>query len=493
MENYKEYIILFTNNFILLFTVFIFAIYIILAVISAFTLRTYLRKNSYVNYDSILLAPLIPGVSVITPAFNETKNIIENVKALLSLYYNDIEIVVVNDGSSDDTLEKLIKSFDLERLTYAFDYRLPCERIKGVYKSNNMSYNRLIVVDKVNGGKSDSLNAGINVSSKELFVSIDADTIMEPDALLKLVKPFIEETDKQVIATGGVIRIANSCEIQNGQVKEVHLPGNFLPRAQVLEYTRAFLMARMAWSRLDGLLLISGALGMFDKEVVIKCGGYSIKTVGEDMELVVRMRRYMVENKKKYVVTYIPDPLVWTEVPEKLHIFSRQRNRWTRGTIETLYQHRKIFMNPKYGSFGMLGYTYWLLFEWLAPIIEFFGILYFTVIAILGLINWSFFILLFVFVYTFSVSTSVWAVLFEEMTYHKYQKKRDVIKLVFIALFEPFFFHPLNMILAVKANFDYFSGKRQWGSMERKGFQSKKKRTFAERVRMSRKTRKKYK
>ena len=231
----------------------------------------------------------------------------------------------------------------------------------------------------------------------------------------------------------------------------------------------------MAWSKLDGLLLISGALGMFDKEIVIKCGGYNIHTVGEDMELVVRMRRYMVERKEQYVVTYIPDPLVWTEVPENIKIFSRQRNRWTRGTIETLYKHRKIFMNPRYGSFGMLGYTYWFLFEWLAPIIEFMGLMYFAVIAILGMINWSFFTLLFVFVYTFSVSLSIWAVLFEELTYHKYEKKRDVLLMIMTSFLEPFFFHPLNMILAIKANFDYFSGKRSWGSMERKGFTTKKK------------------
>jgi hypothetical protein len=172
-------------------------------------------------------------------------------------------------------------------------------------------------------------------------------------------------------------------------------------------------------------------------------------------------------------VTYIPDPLVWTEVPESLKIFARQRNRWTRGSIETLFQHRKIFMNPKYGSFGMLGYTYWLIFEWLAPIIEFFGLMYFTIIAILGMINWSFFLLLLVFVYTFSVSMSIWAVLFEELTYHKYQKKRDVLKMVMVSFLEPFFYHPLNMILAIKANFDYFSGKRSWGSMERKGFYTK--------------------
>ncbi len=470
MELIRDIIYFFIRNFIFILTVIIFLSYVILAVISAVTLRTYLRKNSYVDYNSIILAPMLPSISVIAPAYNETKSIVENIRALLSLYYSDFDVVVVNDGSTDDTLKKIIKAYDLVRVNYAFDYRIPCERIKGVYKSRNRSFSRLTVINKVNGGKADSLNAGINVSGKDLIVSIDADSIMEPDALLKLVKPFLEEPDKKVIAAGGVIRIANSCEIDGGQIRKINLPDNFLPRIQVLEYTRAFLMARMAWSRLDGLLLISGALGMFDKEIVIRAGGYDIKTVGEDMELVVRMRRYMVENNQPYLVTYIPDPLCWTEVPSKLRNLHRQRNRWTRGTMETLFFHKKIFFRPKYGKFGMLGYPYWFFFEWLAPLVEFFGLLYFLILAILGIPNWPFFLLLFAFVYTFAVSLSTWAVLFEEMTFHKYQKRRDVLKLIGTAFLEPFFYHPLTVIWAVKANFDYFTGKKGWGKMEREGF-----------------------
>ena len=470
MDLIRDILYFILHNFILILTIIIFVSYVVLAAISAVTLRNYLRKNSYVDYNSIILAPMLPTISVIAPAYNETKSIVENIRALLSLYYSDFEVVVVNDGSTDDTLKKIIKAYDMVRVNYAFDYRIPCERIKGVYKSRNRSFSRLTVINKVNGGKADSLNAGINVSRKDLIVSIDADSIMEPDALLKLVKPFLEETDKKVIAAGGVIRIANSCEVDGGQIRKINLPDSFLPRIQVLEYTRAFLMARMAWSHLDGLLLISGALGMFDKEVVIKAGGYNIKTVGEDMELVVRMRRHMVESKQPYIVTYIPDPLCWTEVPSKLRNLSRQRNRWTRGTMETLFMHKKIFFRPKYGKFGMLGYPYWFFFEWLAPLVEFFGLLYFLILAILGIPNWPFFLLLLAFVYTFAVSLSTWAVLFEEMTFHKYEKRRDVLKLIGTAFLEPFFYHPLTVMWAVKANFDYFTGKKGWGKMEREGF-----------------------
>lgn len=470
MSEIFELILLVIRNFILVLTIFIFTAYVVLAVYSAATLRNYLRKNSYVNYNSLILSPLTPSVSVIAPAYNEHKTIVENVRALLSLYYNNFEVIVVNDGSTDESLALIIQAYDLERVNYFFDYRIPCKRIRGVYKSRNKSFKNLTVIDKVNGGKSDALNAGINVSRNKLIVSIDVDSIMEPDALLKMVKPFMEETNKKVIGTGGVVRIANSCEIVGGQIRKIHLPESFLARVQVLEYTRAFLMGRMAWSRLDGLLLISGALGMFDREVVIQCGGYSTETVGEDMELVVRMRRYMAEHKLKYVVTYIPDPLCWTEVPENIKVLGRQRNRWTRGTAETLIAHKRIFFRTKYGRFGMLGYPYWFFFEWLAPVVEFLGLSYFVLFVIFSSPNWPFVILLFSFVYTFAVSLSVWAVLFEEMTFHKYDRKRDVLKLIGTAFLEPFIYHPLTVLWAVKGNIDYLMGRKNWGKMERQGF-----------------------
>jgi poly-beta-1,6-N-acetyl-D-glucosamine synthase len=458
------------SNLVFIITVFIFSAYFLLAVFSAITLRIYLRKNSYVDYNSIILAPLTPSISIVAPAFNESKTIVENVRALLSLYYNNFEVIVVNDGSNDDSLEKVIKAYDLVRVNYFFDYRIPCKRIRAVYKSQNRSFHNLTIIDKINGGKADALNAGINVSRNKLICSIDVDSIMEPDALLKLVKPFLEETDSKVIGTGGVVRIANSCDIQGGQIKKVHLPENFLARVQVLEYTRAFLMGRMAWARLDGLLLISGALGMFDRETVIKCGGYSIETVGEDMELVVRMRRYMAEKGEKYKVTYIPDPLCWTEVPSTFKILGRQRNRWTRGTVETLFTHKKIFFRPRYKIFGMLGFPYWFFFEWLAPIVEFFALIFFLFFIIFSTPNWPFVILLFVFVYTFAVSLSIWAVLFEEMTYHKYEKKTDVLKLIGTAFLEPFLYHPMTVLWAIKGNWDYLRGKKGWGKMDREGF-----------------------
>jgi cellulose synthase/poly-beta-1,6-N-acetylglucosamine synthase-like glycosyltransferase len=457
-------------HLVFIITALIFTTYLLLTIFSAIFLRKYLRKNSYVDYNSIVSSPIAPTLSVIAPAFNESRTIIDNVRTLLSLYYNNYEVIIVNDGSTDDSLEKLVEAYELEKVNYYFDYKLPCNRIRGVYKSQNRSFKKLTVIDKVNGGKADSLNAGLNVSKNNLVVSIDADSIMEPDALLKMVKPFLEAKDRKVIGVGGVVRIANSCEISGGHIRKIHLPRKFLPRAQVMEYTRAFLMGRMAWSHLDGLLIISGALGMFDREVVIQAGGYRTNTVGEDMELVVRIRRYMVEQGLEYEVVYIPDPLCWTEVPSSLKILARQRSRWTRGTLETLYMHRKLLFNRKYGRLGLLGYPYWLVFEYLAPIIEFFGILWFTFLAITGRLNWPFFLLLLGFVYFFAVSLSIWSVLFEEITFHKYEKRRDVLKLIGTAFLEPFLYHPLVMLMSVKGNVDKLLKRNTWGSMERKGF-----------------------
>jgi len=451
---FSNIFLFFINNVIFILTCFIFSVYLILSAISAIALRNYLRKNSFVDYSSILLAPLTPSISVIAPAHNEERTIIENIRALLSLYYNNYEVIIVNDGSNDHTFKRMVEAYDLVRVNYFFDYRLPCERIRGVYKSKNDAFRKLTVVDKINGGKADALNAGINISKKELVCCIDVDSIMEPDALLKMVKPFMEESEKKVIAAGGVIRIANSCVIEGGQIREIRLPQKFLPRVQVLEYTRAFLLARMAWSKINGLLLISGALGMFDKEVLIKSGGYSTKTVGEDMEIVVRIRRYMVEQKQPYKVVYIPDPLVWTEVPATSKALGQQRNRWTRGTLETLITHRKLFMNPKFGKFGMLGYSYWFFFEWMAPILEFLGYMYFIFLLITGSINWPFFLLLLAFVYTFAVMLSTWAVLFEEKTFHKYKTRKEVLYLLATALLEPLFYHPRTVWWAIRGNID---------------------------------------
>ena len=329
------------------------------------------------------------------------------------------------------------------------------------------------MVDKENGGKADALNTGINVSTNPYLVCIDVDCIMDKDVLLKQAKPYMEQSDKKVIATGGVIRIANSCTIKSGKLIKVKAPGSFLASVQVVEYLRAFILGRMAWSKLDGLLIISGAFGMFDREIAMACGGYNTKTVGEDMELIVRMRRYMIEQKQDYVVQYIPDPLCWTEAPESYEILGKQRSRWMRGTIETLWIHKKMMFNPKYKILGMLSYPYWLCFEYYAPIIETLGLLISLLLAVYGIISWNYFFIFLSLVYVFALMFSMLALYSEEKTFQRYKSIKDLLKLAGTSILEPIVYHPFTVYAAIKGNWEKLRGKKSWGEMTRKGFEKK--------------------
>ncbi len=475
MGYFFYYFTKFADHFILVYSGTLFLTYIILSVLSAREMIHYLRRNSFIDFKDVLSAPSTPSISIIAPAYNESKTIVENVRSLLNIHYVNFEVIIVNDGSKDDTLQLMIEAYELEKVPYAFDERVPCKEIRGVYKSKNESIRKLTVVDKMNGGKADALNAGINISNFELFAAIDVDCILEYDSLLKMVKPFMEErTHRRVIAVGGVVRIANSCEVSDGKITRVNLPKQILPRVQVLEYFRAFLLGRMAWSRLNGLILISGAFGMFDKKIAIAAGGYNHKTVGEDMELVIRMRRYMEERKEKYRVVYLPDPLCWTEAPSSIKILSKQRNRWTRGTAETLWLHKKLILNPKYHFLGMISMPFWFLFEWMAPIVEALAFSYLIIMSFLGILNFELFITLFLLIYAFAIFYSTAAILFEEFSYHQYKKKRDILRLLSTALIEPVIIHPMNVYYAIRGNLDLMTGVKNWGEMKRTGFAVKK-------------------
>lgn len=443
--------------------------YFILAVLSLVELRRYMGRSRISDYRSILASPLSPGVSLLAPAYNEGLTIIDNVKSLLSIMYNNLEVIIINDGSKDDTLGKLIGAFNLVKVPFHVAYEIQTKCVLGVYKSRNRAFKKLTVVDKQNGGKADALNVGINISTKALVACIDVDCIIERDALLKMVKPFMEETD-QVIASGGVVRIANGCVVEEGRLLEVRLPQKQIVRFQTLEYIRAFLIGRMAWSKLNGLLLISGAFGLFRRDVAIGAGGYNHKTVGEDMELVVRMRAYMQRQGLPYKVVYIPEPLCWTEAPSDYTVLGRQRNRWTRGTFETLRLHKYLFFNSGFGLMGVLSYPFWFFFEWLAPIIEFGGLVFMMVLLALRMVNFPFALALLFAVYTFSFLISMTALLAEEMSYQQYRDKKDILKLVLTALIEPFLFHPCIVWWSIMGNIDLLKGKKSWGEMTRQGF-----------------------
>lgn len=464
---------IFSNFFeygLFFYSVSLLTCYIGLSFFSMRELNFYERKTRASDFKILAPSQQAPSISILAPAYNESATIIENIKSLLTIYYNDLQIIVINDGSKDNSIEKMVAAYDLVKTEIEFQTLIQTKAVKAIYKSTNPAYQRLLVVDKENGGKADSLNAGINIASGEIIVCVDVDCILEQDALFKIVKPFLENPEKRVIASGGVVRIANSCVVEQGKLVKVNLPKNFLARMQALEYIRSFLLGRMAWSRLNGLLLISGAFGAFDKSIVIACGGYNTNTVGEDMELVVRMRRYMHQQKIPYSVVYIPEPLCWTEAPVTVKVFQRQRNRWTRGTIETLRDHKKLFFNPKFGLLGLLSYPYWFFFEMLAAPIEFFGILFFVIMGILGEINWPVFGWFFAFIWSCAFFFSAFAILMEAATFNQYKNRGDMAKLLFMAMIEPFVYHPLVVWSAINGFADYFQDVKSWGVITRTGF-----------------------
>ena len=454
------------SAFILLFFFAINSYYLALTVAGFWrTLRVF-REVRRPDQRRLLRSPLTPPVSVLAPAFNEEANVVDNVRSLLMLDYPLFEVILVNDGSRDRTLGRLVDAFDLRRSARSFERVLACKTIRGVYESP--TYSNLVVVDKENGGKADALNAGLNLSLYPLFCAIDADSILEPDALLRLVRPFVDAPGV-TIAAGGVVRVANGCDIHGGRVHEVRLPRRPLPLIQIVEYLRAFLFGRMGWSTGNSLLVISGAFGLFEKRTAVLVGGYAPDSVGEDMELVVRMHRYRRERRQPYRIGFVPDPICWTEVPVSFRVLRRQRTRWQRGLIDTLVRHRAMIGRPRYGSVGMVSLPGFVMFEMLSPLVELSGYILMPVMWALGLLSpagaWIFFVLGIMYM----VLVSALAVLLEDIAFRRYPSVLDLGRLLIGAVLENFGFRQLTVWWRVRAFWEYLRGDLSWGVMERKG------------------------
>jgi cellulose synthase/poly-beta-1,6-N-acetylglucosamine synthase-like glycosyltransferase len=459
------------TSFIGIFSMIYILFYCVLALLSYLAIKKHLNTKYYIPNNVILKSNYLPGVSVVAPAFNEGPNVVYNVKSLLSLSYPKFEVVLVNDGSTDDTLQKLIQEFELVKVDFYYQEKIVTKPVRGHYKSTNPLYSKLLVVDKENGkSKADASNAGINSTKYPLFLCTDVDCILKNDTIIKLAKPFIE-SKKRVIASGAGIRISNSCEVKDGFLVKIHFPKGWYPRFQELEYVRAFLFGRMAWSQINGLLLVSGGLGMFDKEIVIAAGGYWHKSLGEDMELITRMRKYMYDNKLPFSIQYIPESLCWTEVPATREVLIRQRVRWARGLIQTLYLHKKIFFNPKYSKTGFLIFPYFFLFEFMIPILEFIGIIVLIIVFCTLDVNYTNFIYLSFMVYLFYLIITFISIFLDDLIYKNYANTKEIIALIAMAIIEPFCYHPVNVYASLKGYYHFFRKKEQsWGNMQRQGF-----------------------
>jgi len=415
----------------------------------------------------LLGSDVAPVISILAPAHNEAATVTESVRSLLTLRYPSLEVVLVNDGSSDETLDVLKRDFDLVAVHAApIRRRIQTQPIRALYRSRRTP--ALVVVDKENGGKADALNAGLVVASGELACAIDADTIVEPDALQRMIRPFL--LDDNVVAAGGTLRVVNGSDVRAGRVVRERAPRRFLPGVQAVEYLRAFLAGRAGWSRVNMLLIISGAFGLFRRETVVEAGGYDTTTVGEDAELVVRLHRHCRDQRRKYKITFVADPICWTEAPAERSVLERQRDRWQRGLLETLWRHRRMFANPRYGGIGMIAMPFFLFFEALGPVVEISGLAYCVIGLIFGWINAPYAAVLFGLAFTYGLVLSFGALLIEGRAFARYPGWKDLQRLMVAAVVENFGYRQWLAIVRTKALWTVLRPNTGWGEMTRVGF-----------------------
>ena len=460
-------IILVLNLLILLYFIVMNTSYTMLLVFSFIDIVRHKRRSDAWDLDQLLQSPLALPISIIAPAHNESANIVDSVRSLLNLKYSEFEVIVVNDGSTDDTLKVLVDAFHLESVQAIYRKELETSTVRDIYRSAALP--KLTVVDKEQGGKSDALNAGINMARYPLFCSIDADTIINRDALLKVVVPFMEDP-RRTVAAGGTVRTANGCQVDDGIVTKIGLGNRLLPLFQTIEYLRAFLFGRIGWNLLGGNLIISGAFGLFRKDAVISAGGYSRNTVGEDMELVIRLHRYHRKRKIPYRIVFVPDPICFTEVPESMAVLSRQRDRWQRGLMESLAIHRGLTLNPRYGAVGLLAFPFYILFEMLGPLIELSGYVMVVISFIYGIVDLPFLFMFFLVALLYGVFLSIATVLLEEISFALYRSNSSLLWLSLFGLLENFGYRQLTLVWRLKGIVKFFFGAKGWGRMDRKGF-----------------------
>lgn len=467
----KYYVIDF-NYLLAYYSVAVNLSYLVLMIFSYVNLRKQSRLWNLKNVSMLFRNQMLPSISIVAPAYNEELTIIDSTNSLLNLNYPDYELIIVNDGSADETLQTLISHYDLVRSEYLYKASLVTEPIRGIYR--NPSYPKLLVVDKSNGGKADSLNAGINVANKTFFCGIDADSLLESDALLKLASMTLDES-RETPALGGNIFPINGCTVEYGHIAKTKIPDNPIARFQTIEYLRAFMSGRLGWEQLNSLLIISGAFGLFRKDRIISIGGYMTHrgkyakdTVGEDMELVIRISRMLHESNQKFKILYAFNANCWTQVPEDLKSLKNQRYRWHRGLIDILFFHKKMILNPKYRSTGMLGLPYYLCFEAIGPMIEIQGYCMVVLAALLGILDERIALLLFITTIGLGIVVSLTSLLIAERE-NNYFSAGDVTKLILFAVIENFGPRQLFSFWRVLGQFKVIWGNQGWGHIQRKG------------------------
>lgn len=454
------------NWVVLAYFVLLNGVYLATSLFAFQMLRQYSARLKSLDLTDLITSGGAPSITLIAPAYNEAPTCVESVRSLLTIEYPEYEILVVNDGSTDETVERLTEAFDLRPAGRVPTATLPSAAVRKTYRSR--THPALWLIDKENGGKADALNAGLNHCYTPIFCAMDADSLLEPEALIRIVRPFLE--DASTVAAGGILRIANGCTVHRGRVVDIRLPSDFLARLQVLEYLRVFLSGRMGWAALDATLIISGAFGIFKRDAVVGAGGYATDTVGEDMELIVRLHRYCSEAGTPYRIHFVPDPVAWTECPETVAVLARQRDRWQRGLFQSLTRHSTMLFNPRYGKAGMLAFPYFFFLEMLGPVIELLGYVSFTVTVLAGRADWLFVSAFLGVAIVLGGVLSLSAVALEELSFRRYPRLSDLVSLFTVAALENVGYRQMNTWWRVKGTISAIRGKGGWGKMPRTGF-----------------------
>jgi cellulose synthase/poly-beta-1,6-N-acetylglucosamine synthase-like glycosyltransferase len=460
-----EHLIRGFNIFVLGYFVVLQLTYTALAAFGWRAIEDYVRRRPMRDYDAVGRSEMSMPVSILVPAYNEAPTIVSSVNALLRSQFLELEVVTINDGSTDTTLEALVGAFDLVEVDRVPRSNIPTAQIRAVYTCPTDP--RIVVIDKENGGKADSLNVGIKYATYPLVCAVDADTMLDAGALSRLVWEF--QASPETVAVGGIVRVVNGSSFEDGRLNEVKTPRNLLANLQILEYLRAFLGGRIGWSKTGMLLIVSGAFGLFRRDVVVEVGGYDPAMVGEDAELILRLHRHHRERDEPCRITFFPDPICWTECPEDLRTLIRQRDRWQRGLIGMIWRHKDVVGRPRHGRIGLVATPYYVLFELLGPTIECVGYVMFALALSLGLLSVPFALAFLALSLSYGLVLTFLAILMEERAFRRYPSWRDLGRLVLCSVIENFGYRQLLSLVRVRSWYTVTRNHR-WGEMTRKGF-----------------------
>ena len=467
MDNVLHGIVVFFASFTIVYMLIVITIYLVMTIVAFFNINRTRKLDKDFFDESVIESVYTKPVSIIVPAFNEAVGIVNSVRALTNLKYPKYEIIVVNDGSTDDTEKEVIEHFQMVPVEKVIQKQLETEEVKQIFQSTIQS--NVFLVNKDNGGKADAINAGINVSRYPYFCTIDADSILEVNSLLRVMKPILMSND-DVVAVGGNVRVGNGNEFMLGSLFQEKFSNNLFVVTQIVEYLRAFLIGRLSLSKINSVLILSGAFSVFSKEWALKVDGYSKNMIGEDMEIIVKLHRYFKKNKLDKRIEYVPDPVCWTEAPQNISDLRKQRRRWQQGLLDTLKKHVSLTFNPRYKSVGMLSFPYFWFVETIGPLIEFGGYIFIIVAFFLGDVYLEYAFLLMLLLIFYGVIFSLLSIVFESWTSGKYPRVSDLLKMFLTAFLEVFWYRPITLIFRLEGILRSIFRRKDWGHMKRKGF-----------------------